>query len=190
MSLVSSVETSVYQKLAAAKSNIQNMSEQEKFALPDKKTEEIASRIEKPLAVARSQLAPLLGTDAFATVVQATGASEASTSQDIDDANSPEAEFLKFMDMTPAERYFASMLKEKGYTQEEYEALPPDEKLKIQNEIQEAMRKNSIQRVTAGQVQAGGEHQSETVLSMTQPATNVASVQNLSTEKDHNKLFG
>ncbi|MEC7029636.1 MAG: hypothetical protein VXW91_08145 [Pseudomonadota bacterium] len=55
-------------------------------------------------------------------------------------------EFLEYMEMTPEEKYFDMFLKEEGLTQEEYEALPPEDKAeiteKIQNRIEEKMKED------------------------------------------------
>ncbi len=56
------------------------------------------------------------------------------------------AEFLEYMEMTPEEKYFDMFLKEEGLTQEEYDALPPEDKAeiteKIQNRIEEKMKED------------------------------------------------
>lgn len=48
--------------------------------------------------------------------------------------------FFEFMNMTPEERYIAQALASKGYTKEEFEALPLDEQQKIMEEIREELR--------------------------------------------------
>lgn len=56
------------------------------------------------------------------------------------------AEFLEYMEMTPEEKYFDMFLKEEGLTQEEYDALPPEDKAeiteKIHNRIEEKMKED------------------------------------------------
>ncbi|RVU34940.1 hypothetical protein EOI86_19090 [Hwanghaeella grinnelliae] len=48
--------------------------------------------------------------------------------------------FRKIMDMTPEERLFELLLKKRGLTQEELDALPPEEREKIIAEIKEEIR--------------------------------------------------
>lgn len=48
--------------------------------------------------------------------------------------------FRKFMNMTPEERMFELLLKKRGLTKEEFEALPPEEREKILAEIEDEIR--------------------------------------------------
>lgn len=48
-------------------------------------------------------------------------------------------EFMDFMKKTPVERWYEQFLKEEGLTKEELEALPPEERAKIEARIQEKM---------------------------------------------------
>lgn len=45
--------------------------------------------------------------------------------------------FLEFMAKSPRERYYEMILKEKGLTKEQLDAMPPEERAKIEREIQE-----------------------------------------------------
>lgn len=49
-------------------------------------------------------------------------------------------EFLEWMNMTPEERLFLSMLQKRGLTKEEFEALPPEKQKQILEEIQQEIR--------------------------------------------------
>jgi hypothetical protein len=55
--------------------------------------------------------------------------------------------FLDYMEKTPEERLFEAILREKGLTPEEYEALPPEERAEIEQEIQEEMKKRAENQV-------------------------------------------
>lgn len=50
-------------------------------------------------------------------------------------------EFLAFAKMTPAEKIRYLMLKEMGLTEEELAALPPDERRKIEQKIEDAIKR-------------------------------------------------
>lgn len=52
-------------------------------------------------------------------------------------ANDAVTEFLEYMAKSPAERLYEAILKEKGLTKEQLEALPPEERMKVEKEIQE-----------------------------------------------------
>lgn len=61
-------------------------------------------------------------------------------------------EFLEFMEMSPEERYIAQALAAKGYTQEEFEALPPEEQEELLDEIRAAYREEIKDKAQSGQV--------------------------------------
>lgn len=71
--------------------------------------------------------------------------------------------FLSWMAMGPEERYVTMILARKGYTREEFQALPADEQEKIMREVREEIRRKAEEEVSDGQ---------ETDV----PATNAASV--------------
>ncbi len=72
----------------------------------------------------------------------AAAASNANTAENTEEvAYDATQEFLDFMDKTPEERMFESMLRDRGLTPEEFAALPPEEQRKILSEIQEEIRK-------------------------------------------------
>ena len=56
---------------------------------------------------------------------------------------SPVDEYLDFMSKTPEQRYFEFLLAEEGLTKEEFDALPPEEKLKVENKIQQKMKEQA-----------------------------------------------
>lgn len=57
------------------------------------------------------------------------------------DGESPAVQaFLDYMSKTPEERYFDAFLKSKGMTQEEFDALPTDEKQALMQEFQETIK--------------------------------------------------
>lgn len=85
--------------------------------------------------------------NANAPVTAATSATANDNAQPTDpEQNTAVSEFLEYMEMTPEEKYFDMFLKEEGLTQEEYEALPPEDKAeiteKIQNRIEEKMKED------------------------------------------------
>lgn len=51
---------------------------------------------------------------------------------------------LDYLHKTPEERYFDAILKEKGLTQEQYDALPPKEKAALREEIMDEVRERII----------------------------------------------
>lgn len=59
-------------------------------------------------------------------------------------------EFLKYMEMTPEERYWEAFLKSRDMTQEQFDALPPDEKLALteqfENEMKEKLAGSAIDK--------------------------------------------
>ena len=52
-------------------------------------------------------------------------------------ASDPVKKFLEYMQMTPEERYYEAILREKGLTKEQLAALPPEERERIEREIRE-----------------------------------------------------
>lgn len=56
-------------------------------------------------------------------------------------ANEAVTEFLEYMAKNPADRLYEAILKEKGLTKENLDSLPPEERVKIENELQEEMEK-------------------------------------------------
>ncbi|MEO3431092.1 hypothetical protein AAFN88_19715 [Pelagibius sp. CAU 1746] len=50
--------------------------------------------------------------------------------------------FLDYMSKTPEERYFEAFLKSKGLTQEEYDALPVEDKKALMKEFEEFVKQN------------------------------------------------
>lgn len=59
--------------------------------------------------------------------------------------------FLDYMEKTPEQRLFEAILREKGMTPEEFEALPPEERLKVEQEIQEEMEEKILNGIKTGQ---------------------------------------
>lgn len=51
---------------------------------------------------------------------------------------------LDYMHKTPEERYFEAILKEKGLTPEQYDALPPKEKAALREEIMDEVRERMV----------------------------------------------
>ncbi len=49
--------------------------------------------------------------------------------------------FLDYMSKTPEERYYEAILREMGLTKEELEALPPDERAKVEEKIKDEITK-------------------------------------------------
>lgn len=82
----------------------------------------------------------------------APGAEE--TTETVSNDNDPVEAFLDYMSKTPEERWFDAMLAEKSLTREQYNALPPKEKLAIETEIQEKIRERTAQKAEEGTVTA------------------------------------
>lgn len=59
--------------------------------------------------------------------------------------------FMDYMDKTPEQRLFEAILRDKGLTPEEFEALPPEERLKVEQEIQEEMKEKTLNEISAVQ---------------------------------------
>ena len=51
------------------------------------------------------------------------------------------------MSKTPEERYYEALLAEMGLTKEQLQALPPEERAKIEAEIQEKMQKRTALKI-------------------------------------------
>lgn len=66
-----------------------------------------------------------------------------STNSDISQAK---ADFLDYMSKTPEERYYEALLAEKGLTQEELDAMPLEERLKIEEQIKEEIKKRITEK--------------------------------------------
>ncbi|NIA69117.1 hypothetical protein HBA54_11010 [Pelagibius litoralis] len=59
--------------------------------------------------------------------------------------------FLEYMAKTPEERYFEAFLNSKGMTQEEFEALPPEEKQALMREFEDYV-KQQVDKASAEQM--------------------------------------
>ncbi len=57
--------------------------------------------------------------------------------QEVSDYDKALGEFRDYMDKSAEERYFEAFLKEQGLTKEEFDALPPEEKLKLSKKFEE-----------------------------------------------------
>lgn len=56
--------------------------------------------------------------------------------------------FLDYMSKTPEERYYETLLAQRGLTKEQLEALPVEERIKIEEEI-----KNEIEKRTQAKIE-------------------------------------
>ena len=74
-----------------------------------------------------------------ATNVQASPAAEAETGT----KSSAVQEFRDYMAMSDAEKMRAAVLKEMGLTEEEFEQLPPEEQLAIEQKIVERLKQET-----------------------------------------------
>lgn len=54
------------------------------------------------------------------------------------------------MSKTPEERYYEALLAEMGLTKEQLEALPPEERAKIEAAIQEKIQKRTALKIGEG----------------------------------------
>ncbi|MBT5107277.1 MAG: hypothetical protein HOM25_01225 [Rhodospirillaceae bacterium] len=64
-----------------------------------------------------------------------------------DSASDAVNKFLDYMSKTPEERYYEALLAEMGLTKEQLQALPPEERAKIEAEIQEKMQKRTALKI-------------------------------------------
>lgn len=84
--------------------------------------------------------------------VQSAPTEETGTQEKEEAKSSAVEDFLEFMEMSPEERYIAQALADKGYTQEEFDALPPEEQEKIMNEIRQEFREKIENQAKSGDV--------------------------------------
>ena len=59
-------------------------------------------------------------------------------------------QFLQYAKMTPAQRLFAQMLNKLGITEDQFKAMPPAEKQKVEQQVQQMIKQ---------QIQNGGDQQ-------------------------------
>lgn len=59
----------------------------------------------------------------------------------------PKQEFLDFMNKTPEERMRIQILLSLGLTEEEFEALSPEDQLKVEQKIVEVIRENALRNL-------------------------------------------
>jgi len=109
--------------------------------------------VEAKPAEAQTVSSPVSRTDMEATLEAQAKAEEnpALQNQTVseEDKNSAKEEFLAWVKMDWAERFFASWLSKNGMTKEEFEALPPEEQQKILKAIEEAIEE-AIESKAAG----------------------------------------
>ncbi|TBU72140.1 hypothetical protein [Phytopseudomonas daroniae] len=72
-------------------------------------------------------------------------------------ADSALAQFMAYMEMTPAEKIRDKILKEVGMTEEELESLPPEQRAAVEKEIAEKMQ--TLQQLQAAQDEQGTLHE-------------------------------
>jgi hypothetical protein len=95
------------------------------------------------------------------------------TTQDITDVTeaagqgkkSASQQFMDFMHLTPREKIRAGMLAELGFTQEEYNAMSPDDKAKIDKKIEEMEKKEAQQKIVEASTSEPTPHTSISSLS-------------------------
>jgi hypothetical protein len=79
------------------------------------------------------------------------GRSDKNHPADLDDDYSDAEEiFLEFVNMTPMERYIEQAIRARGYSREEFEALPPEKQQEILEEIRAEFREKVEDPATAG----------------------------------------
>jgi hypothetical protein len=66
------------------------------------------------------------------------------------DQGSAVQQFLQYAKMTPAQRMFAQMLNKLGITEDQFKAMPPAEKQKVEQQVQQMIKQ---------QMQNGGDKQ-------------------------------
>ena len=121
-------------------------------AIEQKKQEEFSVKAENPAVESQNSLTH----ETFSSLLKAQemmGTQQVEKVQ-VEEAESSSAveEFREFMEMTPEERYIAQALAQKGYTQEEFDALPPEEQQKILEEIKEEYRQKLEEEAKSGEV--------------------------------------
>jgi hypothetical protein len=108
-----------------------------------------------PKGVANSEQRDERINEAFAKMsiqLQGAGSSEGSSpfdasSKGMANSKSAKEQFMDYMNLTPEEKVRAGMLADMGMTKEEYDALPPEKKAKIDKQIDEMERQREEQRV-------------------------------------------
>jgi hypothetical protein len=145
MSIISATSTNGYSVSALTGGVQQTQTSTANFADFLKDKEESAASAQVPAISGLMNSSGALSVVAMAdhSAAQAADADEA-------DGKSAVDAFREYMDMTPEERLFVSMLAKHGYTKEQYEALPEDEKLKLEKQIQEEIRTQHEQKITMG----------------------------------------
>lgn len=77
------------------------------------------------------------------TTVQATAQARSATEATATEKSSAAQEFRDYMAMSDAEKMRAAILKEMGLTEEEFEQLPPEEQLAIEEKIVERLKQET-----------------------------------------------
>ncbi len=146
MSIISSINSDQYSISALTGAVNQTPPNPADFAAQLKNAEKTAETAAAPV------ITGLLGggTSSSLAVIAEVNAQEEDTDADTASGKTAVEEFREYMDMTPEEKMFMAMLSKRGYTKEEYEALPAEEKLKLEKEIQEEIRENYEQKITTG----------------------------------------
>jgi len=159
MSTITDFNSIGYVNVPQALDAVQNSSNQANFAayLEDAEKSAASDQSSAVSAAVQPSITSLLRSNSTTDVVKA-------EEPDIEDERSASGktareEFREYMEMTPEERFFVAMLKKKGYTKEEYEALPPEEKQKLQKEIEEDARNRTEQKVETSSIGAPTLHE-------------------------------
>ena len=69
-----------------------------------------------------------------------------STGEDEEETSAAVRTFLEYMAKTPEERYFEAFLKSKGMTQEEFDALDPEDKEALVEEFEDAVKQRVAEK--------------------------------------------
>lgn len=94
-------------------------------------------------------------------------------------------EFLKFMAMSPAERLWLQFLKQEGLTQEDYEKLPLEQRIKIEAAIREKIELAMRQRLSkTDDDKAGGEPASQLLARRKELALDLYFAKRIGSERD------
>jgi len=70
-------------------------------------------------------------------------ASSSLTAKNKSKSDSVEQEFLKYAEMTPAQRLFDSMLKQLGVSEDDFKAMSPQDQQKIVEKIQQMIKQQT-----------------------------------------------
>ncbi|GAB4394708.1 MAG: hypothetical protein Tsb0032_22360 [Kiloniellaceae bacterium] len=141
------------EEVQAALSEMQALKEAAAMPSPELTAGEAAASSQVPAQVGAALLAAETGFRAqqIAQETAREGADLAALPDEEEEQSEAVKAFLDYMSKTPEERYFEAFLKSKGMTQEEFDALPVEDKKALMKEFEEfvkqSMEINSAEKV-------------------------------------------